>query len=395
MFNKKTIRDINLAGKRALVRVDFNVPLTSDRKVADDTRIRAVLPTLNYLKEKGAKSILISHLGRPKGQVDEAVRLDPIADRLSELLGSPVKKADKTVTEEVMAMASSLQDGGVMLLENVRFNPGEKENDEEFSKKLASLADVFVNDAFGTAHRAHASTVGVTEFLPAYAGFLLEREVTELTKMLDAPQKPFMAVLGGNKVSDKIGVIDKLLDIVDAILTGGGMCFTFLKAKGVTIGNSLCQNDEIDHCVSMMEKARAKGVDLLFPIDVVIAKEISAEAETKVVSVDEIPDGWMGLDIGPKTISIYQDQLAKAKTIFWNGPMGVFEIDKFANGTKSVASAVVNSEATSIVGGGDSDAALRKFDLEDKASFVSTGGGASMKLLEGSPLPGLQALLDA
>ncbi|MDI6799866.1 MAG: phosphoglycerate kinase [Actinomycetota bacterium] len=394
MFSKKTIRDVDLKGKRTLVRVDFNVPLTLDRKVSDDTRIRAVLPTINYLIDEGAKVVLVSHLGRPKGQVDEAVRLDPIAKRLSELLGKEVKRADKTVTSEVKAMADSLKDGDILLLENVRFNPGEKENDPEFAGKLASMADIFVNDAFGTAHRSHASTVGVTSFLPAYAGFLLEREVRELSRLLEKPEKPFMAVLGGNKVSDKIGVIDKFLDIVDAILTGGGICFSFLKAKGVAIGESICQDSELDHCLTMMKKAEDKGVELLLPVDVVIAKEISADIESRIVSVDEIPEGWMCLDIGPKTIEIYRNYLAKAKTIFWNGPMGVFEIDAFSAGTKAVASAVVGSGATSIVGGGDSDAALRKFGLEEKASFVSTGGGASMKLLEGSPLPGLEALLS-
>ncbi len=394
MFGKKTVLDVDVTGKRVLVRVDFNVPLTKNREVADNTRIKAVLPTIEYLIEKGAKIILISHLGRPKGKMDDAVRLDPVAECLSKLLGKHVQKTDKTVTNEVKAAVGQLEDGDVLLLENVRFNPGEKKNDPEFAQQLALLADVYVNDAFGTAHRSHASTVGVTNYLPAYSGFLLEKEVIELNKLLESPDKPFMAVLGGNKVSDKIGVIDKFLGIVDVILTGGGMCFTFLKAKGINIGGSICQDDELEHSLRMLKNAKEKGVDFLLPVDVVVAEGLSDDTRYKVVSVEDIPKGWMGLDIGPKTIEIYKNKLEGAKTIFWNGPMGVFEMEPFSCGTKTIASVIAESQATSIVGGGDSDAALRKYGFEEKVSFVSTGGGASLKLLEGAPLPGVEALLD-
>ncbi|MDO8885708.1 phosphoglycerate kinase [Candidatus Oleimmundimicrobium sp.] len=394
MFSKKTIRDVDVTGKRVLVRVDFNVPLTKEREVADSTRIRAVLPTINYLVEREAKIILISHLGRPDGKVDDAVRMDPVARCLSNLLGKQVQKVDKTVTDEVKAAVSRLKTGDVLLLENVRFNPGEKKNDPEFAKQLALLADIYVNDAFGTAHRNHASTVGITNYLPAYGGFLLEKEINELSKLFKNPDKPFVAVLGGNKVSDKIKVIEKFLDIVDVILTGGGMCFTFLKAKGANIGGSICQNDETEHSLKMLKKAKENGVGLLLPVDVVVAKTIAEDAEYKIVPVENIPDKLMGLDIGPKTIRTYEDILSKAKTIFWNGPMGVFEIEQFSQGTKAIATAIANSQATTIVGGGDSDAALRKYGLENRVSFISTGGGASLKFLEGTPLPGAEALLD-
>ncbi|HDP70402.1 MAG TPA: phosphoglycerate kinase, partial [Actinobacteria bacterium] len=385
---------VDVKGKRVLVRVDFNVPLTKDGEVADDTRVRAVLPTLNNLIEREAKVILVSHLGRPDGKVDDAVRMTPVAKCLSELIGKQVKKVDKTVTEKVGAAASCLQNGDVLLLENVRFNPGEKENSPEFAKQLASLAEIYVNDAFGTAHRNHASTVGVTNYLPAYGGFLLEKEVNELNKLVENPNKPFMAVLGGNKVSDKIGVIDKFLDIVDAILAGGGMCFTFLKAKGIDIGGSICQDDELEHSFNMLEKAKRKGIDFLLPVDVMVSEALADDANHKVVSVNNIPDKWMGLDIGPKTVQTYEEILGKAKTIFWNGPMGVFEMEPFSKGTRAIAVAIANSQSTTIVGGGDSDAALRKYGLEDEVSFVSTGGGASLKLLEGRSLPGVEALLN-
>jgi len=394
MFKKRTIRDVDVAGKRVLARVDFNVPLTEDGKVADDTRIKAVLPTISYLIEMGAKVILVSHLGRPKGKVDNAVRMDPVAKRLSGLIGRKVQKTNETVTNKVTEAVAHLQNGDVLLLENVRFNPGENKNNPEFAKQLASLADIFVNDAFGTAHRNHASTVGVANYLPAYSGFLLEKEVRELSKLLENPNKPFMAVLGGNKVSDKIGVIDKFLDTVDAILTGGGMCFTFLKAKGFNIGSSICQENELEHSLKMLEKAKRNGVDFLLPVDVVVAESLASDSKYKVVSVENIPAGWMGLDIGPDTVKIYKDTLNRAKTIFWNGPMGVFEMEPFSRGTKAVATAMAKSQATTIVGGGDSDAALKKYGLGDEISFVSTGGGASLKLLGGELLPGVESLLN-
>ncbi len=393
LFNKKTIRDIDVRGKRVLVRVDFNVPLDEMGKVIDDTRIRATLPTIDYLLGNGAKVILVSHLGRPKN-FDERFRLDPVARALSRLLNRSVRKVDRTVTDKVIKAANELKAGDVLMLENVRFNPGEKENDPEFARALASLADIYVNDAFGAAHRAHASTAGVAKYLPAVAGLLLEREVSNLSRLLENPDRPFLAILGGNKVSDKIGVIDKFLEIVDVLLTGGGMCFTFLKAKGFNIGDSICQEEELDHCRKLLDKVEKNGITFYLPTDVVVADAFAEDANHKVVSVDRIPDGWMGLDIGPKTVEIYRGVMKRARTIFWNGPMGVFEMEPFSQGTRAIAEAIADSRATTIVGGGDSDAALKKYGLEDRISFVSTGGGASLKLLEGSPLPGLEALLN-
>lgn len=395
MIRKKTLRDIEVKGKRALVRVDYNVPLNSSGEVADDTRIRATLPTLKYLIGQEAKAILISHLGRPKGQVDPAVRLDPIARSLSSLLGQEVKKVDKTVTEEVKKAVSELKEGEVLLLENIRFNPGETANDPEFARQLASLADIYVNDAFGTAHRVHASTVGVTTFLPSVAGFLLEAELKNLSQLLENPTPPFCAVLGGNKVSDKIGVIKSFLKLVDCLILGGGMCFTFLKARGFSIGDSIVQEDFVEQAKALLEEASSNGCQILLPFDVIIAREISPGAETKVVQVkDGIPDGWRGLDIGPVTADKYSEIIKSAKTVFWNGPMGVFEIEAFANGTRKICQALVANEGVTIVGGGDSDAALRRFASEDEVTFVSTGGGACLKFLEGTSLPGVEALDD-
>ncbi|MBE0448047.1 MAG: phosphoglycerate kinase [Actinobacteria bacterium] len=391
-MNKKTVRDVDVSGKRVLVRVDFNVPL-SDDIVTDNSRIRAALPTVEYLINNGAKVILMSHLGRPKG-VEDKFRLDPVAQELADLLGKEVNKADSTVGDEVKEAADKMKLGDVLLLENLRFNEGEKENDPGFAKQLADLADIYVNDAFGASHRAHASIVGVGNYLPAVAGFLLEKEVDTLTSILEDPKRPFVAILGGSKVSDKIGVIDSFLDIVDALLIGGGMCFTFLKAKGFEVGNSLLEEDKIDLCRQAIEKAEQKDIALYLPSDVVVAKEISPEAEAMVVGVNSIPEGWAGLDIGPDTISVYRGVINSAQTIFWNGPMGVFEIDQFSRGTEEIASAIAESGATSIVGGGDSIAALKKFRLEDKISFISTGGGASLELLEGRTLPGVEALMD-
>lgn len=392
MFTKKTVRDIDVKGKRVLVRVDYNVPLTEGGEVRDDTRIRASLPTLNYLLEKGAKVIIVSHLGRPGGKVDPAVRLDPVARALSRLLGREVMKVDETVGEEAKRAAESLKEGEILLLENVRFNPGERTNDPNFAHELASLAEVFVNDAFGTAHRAHASTVGVTKYLPSVAGFLLEKELTHLSRLLENPKTPFCVVLGGNKVSGKIGVIKRFCEIADCILLGGGMCFTFLKARGLSIGNSILQANFLEEAQRIIDRAEKNSVSLFLPDDVVIGKEIKEGTEHRVVSAKAIPDGWMGLDIGPLTISKYKEVLGAARTIFWNGPMGVFEIDSFANGTKAICEALAQSSATTIVGGGDSDAALRKFGFENKVDFISTGGGACLKFLEGEELPGVASL---
>jgi len=391
-LDKKTVRDIDVSGKRVLVRVDFNVPI-SNGVVTDNSRIKAALPTIEYLIDKGAKIILMSHLGRPKG-VEDRYRLDPVAQNLADLLGREVGKADATVGDEVKQAVSKMEPRDILLLENLRFNEGEKKNDPEFAKELASLADVYINDAFGASHRAHASIVGVTEYLPAVAGFLLEKEVDTLAALLKNPERPFVAVLGGSKVSDKIGVIDKFLDIVDSIIIGGGMAFTFLKAKGFEIGKSLLEEDRLDSSKRALELADQKDIAIYLPSDVVIAQEISPDAEARVVPIDSIPEDWMGLDIGPDTIDVYRDVIGSARTIFWNGPMGVFEIDQFSRGTEEIAKAIADSNATSVVGGGDSIAALRKFHLEGKVSFVSTGGGASLELLEGKPLPGVESLAD-
>jgi len=391
-LDKKNVRDVDVSGKRVLVRVDFNVPINNG-VVTDDSRIRAALPTIEYLINQGAKVILMSHLGRPKGPEDK-YRLDPVAQELTDLLGKEVEKADEVVGPKVKEAVDTMKPGDVLLLENLRFNEGEKKNDPEFAKELASLADIYVDDAFGASHRAHASVAGVARYIPAVAGFLLEKEVDTLTSTLENPKRPFIAILGGSKVSDKIGVIDKLLDIVDALLIGGGMCFTFLKAQGYSIGKSLLEEDKIDYCRETIKKAEGKDISLYLPADVVIAQEISPDAEARVVLVDSIPDGWMGLDIGPDTIAVYRGVINSARTIFWNGPMGVFEIDQFSRGTEEVALAVAQSGATSIVGGGDSIAALKKFQLEDRVSFISTGGGASLELIEGKKLPGVEALLD-
>ena len=394
MFDKLTVRDVDVRGKRVLVRVDFNVPL-SEGTVADDTRIRAALPTLRYLVDHGARVIIVSHLGRPNGEPDPAYSLRPVRRVLARLLGRNVHFVDTTVGPEATEAVERMVDGEIVMLENVRFNPGEKANDPVFAKQLASLADIYVDDAFGAAHRAHASTVGVTAYLPAYAGMLLAREVETLTSMLTDPARPFVAILGGSKVSDKFGVIDRLLDSVDTLVIGGGMCFTLLVAKGVEVGRSLVEPDWIEPAKAMLAKSEAKGVELLLPVDFVVADAMEADADTKVVGREEIPPHMMGLDIGPTTIELFKGAIARARTIFWNGPMGVFEMKPFETGTREVAVAVSrNNRAASIVGGGDSVAALKKFDLEERVTFVSTGGGASMKLLEGSELPGLAALQD-
>lgn len=395
MFRKLTIRDYDVSGKRVLVRVDYNVPLTEDGQVADDTRILATLPTLRYLIKKGAKILLVTHLGRPKGY-DPRLRVDPIAEALARYLGQPVRKLDRTIGDEVKAFVEIMKPGDVVFLENIRFHKEEKENDLEFARELASLADVYVNDAFGTAHRAHASVVGVPKFLPALAGFLLEREVIHLTKLLESPERPFHAVLGGNKISDKLGVIRRFLKIVDVLYLGGGMCFTFLKAKGYHVGQSLVWEDYLEEAKEILEEVENGNANckLFLPEDVVMAPEIKESAPVKVAKIENFYDDWKGLDIGPLTIEKYTANLKKAKTIFWNGPMGVYEIQKFSNGTKAICEALAYSQGTTIVGGGDSDAALRDFGYSGLMSFVSTGGGASLKFLEGEPLPGVEVLMD-
>jgi len=394
MFSKKTIKDVDVRGKKVLVRVDFNVPL-AEGSVTDDTRVRAALPTLRYLVDHGARVILMSHLGRPNGEPDPQYSLRPVRRTLQRLIGRNVVFVDAVVGPEAEEAATRMVDGEILMLENVRFHPGEKANDPAFAKSLAKLGDLYVNDAFGAAHRAHASTAGVAEFLPAYAGLLLAREIETLSGMVANPEKPFVAILGGSKVSDKFGVIDRLIDCVDALLIGGGMAFTFLVAKGIEVGDSIVETDWVEPAKKMLVKAESKGVELVLPTDFVVAAEIAEDADTRVVGREEIPRGLKGLDIGPSTIELFKGEISAAKTIFWNGPMGVFELAPFETGTKEVAIAVGrNNRAVSIIGGGDSVAALKKFGLEDRVTFVSTGGGASMKLLEGAPLPGLEALLD-
>jgi phosphoglycerate kinase len=394
MFSKKTIKDVDVRGKRVLVRVDFNVPL-AEGTVTDDTRVRAALPTLRFLVDHGARVIVMSHLGRPKGERDPQYSLRPVRRVLQRLLGRNVVFVDDIVGPEAREAVDRMIDGEIIMLENVRFDPGEKTNDPGFAKALASLADIYVNDAFGAAHRAHASTVGVAQYLPAVAGLLLAREVETLTAMLTDPERPFVAILGGSKVSEKIGVIDRMLECVDTLLIGGGMCFTFLVAKGVDVGTSLVEPEWVEPARKMLDRALERGVEIMLPVDFVVADQMVEDADTTIVGREEIPPGMMGLDIGPTTTELYRGAISTARTIFWNGPMGVFEMSPFETGTREVAVAVArNNRAVSIIGGGDSVAALKKFDLEERVTFVSTGGGASMKLLEGTPLPGVEALAD-
>ncbi len=398
---KKTIENLtaaDLQGKRVFVRCDFNVPVDEKRAITDDTRIRAALPTIQSLTSKGAKVILASHFGRPKG-VDEKLRLDPIAKRLSELLGKTVVKTQDCIGDDVAEKVGAMANGDVLLLENVRFYPEEEKNDPEFAKKLASVADLYVNDAFGTAHRAHASTEGVTQYLsPSVAGLLVEKELKFLQEAIENPKRPLAAIVGGSKVSSKIGVIETLLDKVDKIFIGGGMVFTFYKARGLSVGSSLVEEDKLELARTLEAKAQAKGVQFLLPTDVVIADKFSAEANTQIVSADAIPDGWMGLDIGPDSIKTFQAALADVKSVIWNGPMGVFEIDKFAKGTEAIAHTLAEltpKGCTTIIGGGDSVAAVEKVGLASQMSHISTGGGASLELLEGKVLPGIAALDEA
>jgi phosphoglycerate kinase len=399
--SKKTLANLSatdLSGKRAFVRVDFNVPVDDAGNITDDTRIRAALPTIQDLVQKGAKVILASHFGRPKG-VDEKLRLTPVAKRLSELLGQEVVKADDCIGDDVAAKVGSLQNGQVLLLENVRFYKEEEKNDPEFAKKLAANADLYVNDAFGTAHRAHASTEGVTQFLsPSVAGYLVEKELQYLQSAIESPQRPLAAIIGGSKVSSKIGVIETLLEKCDKLIIGGGMIFTFYKARGLSVGKSLVEEDKLELAKSLEAKAKEKGVTFLLPTDVVVADKFAPDANSQTVSIENIPDGWMGLDIGPDSVKLFQDALADCKSVVWNGPMGVFEFDKFAVGTEAIAHTLADigkNGATTIIGGGDSVAAVEKVGLADQMSHISTGGGASLELLEGKVLPGIAALDEA
>ncbi len=396
--NLASLTSADLAGKKVLVRVDFNVPQDETGKITDDTRIRAALPTINYLSDAGARVILTSHFGRPKG-VTESLRLNPVAVRLSELLGKPVVKTDDCIGDAVAAQVNALNNGDVALLENVRFYPEEEKNDPEFAKKLASLADIYVNDAFGTAHRAHASTEGVTKYIStSVAGFLLDKELQYLSGAIDNPQRPLAAIVGGSKVSSKIGVIETLLDKVDVLLIGGGMIFTFYKARGLSVGKSLVEEDKLELARALEVKAKERGVKLLLPTDVVVADNFKPDANAQTVSIENIPDGWMGLDIGPDSVKVFQDALADCKSVIWNGPMGVFEFDKFAVGTEAIAhtlAGLTEKGTITIIGGGDSVAAVEKVGVAEKMSHISTGGGASLELLEGKILPGIAALNEA
>ncbi|MEL6137364.1 MAG: phosphoglycerate kinase [Cyanobacteria bacterium J06628_6] len=398
---KKSVADLSasdLSGKRVLMRADFNVPLDDQGNITDDTRIRAAISTIQELTTKGAKVILTSHFGRPKGKVVDSMRLTPVANRLSEVLGQKVVKCDDCVGDEVKAAVAGLADGDVALLENVRFYEGETSNDPDFAKNLAAVADLYVNDAFGTAHRAHASTAGVTEYLsPSVSGFLIEKELKYLQSTIDNPQRPLAAIIGGSKVSSKIGVIETLLDKVDKLFIGGGMIFTFYKARGLSVGGSLVEEDKLELAKTLEAKAKEKGVELLLPTDVVVADKFAPDANAQTVSVESIPDGWMGLDIGPDSIKVFQDALADCKSVIWNGPMGVFEFDKFAAGTEAIANTLAEltgKGCITIIGGGDSVAAVEKVGVADQMSHISTGGGASLELLEGKELPGIAALDD-
>ena len=394
-MNKKTVRDIDLKGKKVLVRCDFNVPLDENFNITDNRRIVGALPTIKYLLDNDCKVILCSHLGRPKGQVKKEFSLAPVAKELSRLLGKEVKLADDIIGESAKTLTANMKNGDIVLLENVRFDAREEANDPEFAKELASLAEVYVNDAFGTAHRAHSSTAGVAAYLPAVSGFLMEKEINFLGTALENPERPFVAILGGKKVSDKIGVIDSLLEKVDTLMIGGGMAYTFFKSMGYNVGNSICELDKLDLAKELMEKAKAKGVKLMLPVDTKVGKEFKEDTESKVVPYTQIPDGREGFDIGTETIKMYEEELKKAKTVIWNGPVGLFEFDQFAVGTNSLAKCLGSLEGvTTIIGGGDSAAAIEKLGIGDKFTHISTGGGASLEFLEGKKLPGVECLLD-
>lgn len=387
------MNDVDVKGKRVFVRVDFNVPMEAGQ-ITDETRIRAAIPTIEQLVNAGAKVILASHLGRPKGEVNEEMRLTAVGTRLAEMMNKPVTKLDESIGEAVEAAVNNMQDGDIVLLENVRFHKGEEKNDTALAQEFAKLADLYINDAFGAAHRAHASTEGIAKFVPAVSGLLMEKELDVLGKALSNPERPFTAIIGGAKVKDKIGVIENLLDKVDHLIIGGGLVFTFVKAMGHDIGKSLLEEDKIELAKSFIEQAKAKGVQLHMPVDAVVANEFSKDAQTQVVAIDAIPSDWMGLDIGPKTAENYAEVIKASKLIIWNGPMGVFEMEKFANGTKTVADAMAVTEGYTIIGGGDSAAAVEKFEVADKMDHISTGGGASLELMEGKALPGIVALND-
>ena len=394
-MNKKTVKDIDLKGKKVFVRCDFNVPMDKEQNITDNTRIVAALPTIKYLLEQNCKIILASHLGRPKGEVKPEFSLAPVAKELSKLLNKEVIMAKDVIGEDATNKAANLKEGEIMLLENVRFHREETDNDPEFAKKLASMAEVYVNDAFGAAHRAHASTAGIAAYLPAVSGFLIEKELTVLGNAINNPERPFMAILGGAKVSDKIGVIDSLLDKVDTLMIGGGMAYTFFKAQGYSVGNSLCEEEKTGLALEAMKKAKQNGVKLLLPIDTKIGKEFKPDTESKTVAWTDIPDGWEGFDIGEKTIEMFKNELKNAKTVIWNGPLGLFEFDQFAIGTNAIAEYLGNLEnVTTVIGGGDSAAAIEKLGIGDKFTHISTGGGASLEFLEGKKLPGVECLLD-
>ncbi len=393
-MNKKNVKDIDLKGKKVFVRCDFNVPMDENKNITDNTRIVAALPTIKYLLEQNCKIILASHLGRPKGEVKSEYSLKPVAKELSKLLGKEVVMANDVIGEDAKNKVENLKEGEIVLLENVRFHREETDNDPKFAKELADMAEIFVNDAFGAAHRAHASTAGIAEYIPAVSGFLIEKELKVLGNAINNPERPFMAILGGAKVSDKIGVIDSLLDKVDTLMIGGGMAYTFFKAQGYNVGNSLCEVDKINLALEAMEKAKQKGVKLLLPVDTKVGKEFKPDTESKTVAWTEIPDDWEGFDIGEKTIEMFKKELKSAKTVIWNGPVGLFEFDQFAVGTNAIAKELAELDATTIIGGGDSGAAVEKAGLSNKMTHISTGGGASLEFLEGKKLPGIECLQD-
>ena len=393
-MNKKTIKDIDIEGKKVLVRCDFNVPFDENRNITDNRRIIATIPTIKYLLDNNCKIILCSHLGRPKGEIKKELSMDIVAEELTRVLGQEVKLAKDVVGEDAKRLAQNLDNKEIMLLENTRFEKGEDINDDELAKELASMAEVFVVDAFGTAHRAHASVIGVAKYLPAVAGLLMEKEIDFYTEALGNPKRPYVAILGGKKVSDKIGVIEALIEKVDTLMIGGAMAYTFFKAQGYNVGNSICEMDKLDLAREIMKKADEKHVKLMLPVDTKIGKEFDPNTESKTVSYTDIPDGWEGYDIGQKTIDMYIEELQKAKMVVWNGPLGLFEFEQFAIGTNSVAKALAEIDAVKIIGGGDSAAAVLKAGLQEKFTHISTGGGASLQLLEGKPLPGVEALMD-
>lgn len=393
-MSKKTVKDIDVKEKKVIVRCDFNVPQDENGNITDNRRIVSALPTIQYLLEQDCKVILCSHLGRPKGEVKPEFSLAPVAKELSRLLGQEVKLAKDVIGEDAQKLASELQPKEIILLENVRFEPGEEKNDPELAKKFASMAEIFVNDAFGTAHRAHSSTAGIADYLPAVSGFLIEKELKFLGETINNPQRPFVAILGGKKVSDKIGVIDSLLEKVDTLMIGGAMAYTFFKSMGYNVGNSICELDKLELAQSLIAKAKEKGVKFMLPVDTKVGKEFDKNTESKIVSYKEIPDGWEGFDIGTETIELYKEELKNAATVLWNGPVGLFEFDQFAIGTNEIAKTLAEIDAVTVIGGGDSAAAIEKAGLSDKMTHISTGGGASLEFIEGKKLPGIECLMD-